>query len=382
MVRPWLVLLLTLSAFAGCVDEGPDEAGRDATEVGPAAADAEYGAARVLLHAPSPWFVEGLAVHGDRGFTGTALGATGTGVPLLTFGEPSRIYVFDLVNATLLETIYVEGEDANAEHGIAGLTTDGDGRLYAASTQLGVLRFTESADGWTQETYAVIPDIPPCTLGGDPCSPTPDDQPAIPNDLTWDAEGDLYVSDSFQATVWRIPPGAAREAEVWYQHASLDRAFGPNGLRISPAGDEMFLAVCCLDAFALGPVDRASRIVTLPFPDPTGAEPADFYVFGNQEGADGIEFNETGALYVASNFGTRIVVIDPDGTAARTITNADLSGGPSFDFPASVTFYDEARSMVVTNYAFSDATSADDQRYVLEVFVDDAGAPRIRPVVP
>lgn len=144
----------------------------------------------------------------------------------------------------------------------------------------------------------------------------------------------------------------------------------------------LYLAVCCMDTAQAGPVDRARRIVTLPFPDPAGAIPTDFQVLDNGEGADGIEFNATGSLYVASNFGDKVIVIDPDGMAVRTITNADLSEPATMDFPASLMFHDASWSLVITNYAFSDAAPGDRQRYVLTAYVDVIRADVVRPVVP
>lgn len=367
----------------------------------------QFGEARVLAQAPAPWYIEGAAVFGERLFVGTGWGLTGQFAATYSLGEPSRIFVYDLGTGNYLDTILVEGEDTTRDHGLLGLKADGSGRIYAASQQLGILRFTESEAGWTQETYAMFPDLPSCTLAPAPCSPTKDDDPSHPNDMAWDANGNLYVSDSWQATVWKVPPGmtpAARTPGAWYQHESLDRAFGPNGLRIAPSGDALYLAVCCPDSFAVGPIDRASRVVRIPFPDPGAVAPTDFFVLQTGEDADGIEFSADGSLYVAANFGNKVLVVGPDGILEREITNDDLIGDAVFDFPATVLFNDPAGTMLVVNYAWNSAAShfevgangtlctpepaagalacAAHHHYVLEVYVGESGWPERRPVVP
>lgn len=382
-MRTWLVLGALLLAGCANAPAGSEPAtGAPTTDASPEDARA-FGDARTIFRPPAPWYVEGVTYEGDVAYMGTALGAANSFAPTQNFGEPSRIYVVNVTSGELLETILVEGEDATKVHGITGLDMDGQGRLYAGTIeQRGVLRFTRSASGWTQETYVTLPDLPPCLpISTAPCSPTPDDEAALANDMTWDAEGNLYVTDSWQATIWRVPPGPG-EPEIWYQHASLDRTFGPNGIRLSPEGDAIYLAVCCLDTFRIGPlVDRASRIVTIPFPDPGTAAPTDFAIFGDGEGADGIAFGEGGDLYVASNAGTKIIVLAPDGSVARTITNDDLSGDGAFDFPASLVFRE--RSLLVANYGWTNAAPpVDAGRSLVEVYVDDAGFPELRPDLP
>jgi hypothetical protein len=39
------------------------------------------------------------------------------------------------------------------------------------------------------------------------------------------------VTDSFQATIWRVPPGGGAP-QVWFQNATIDGPFGPNGVRV------------------------------------------------------------------------------------------------------------------------------------------------------
>lgn len=352
----------------------------------PAVPSAPFGEARVVALAPGKFHPEGIALLGDEVFAGTAQGMSGSLVPASALGAPSRVFGFDLATGALRETILVQGEDTSQYYGLAGLKTDADGRLYAGAFgdagSLGVLRFTRTAQGWAQETYAAIPDLPTCTLAPPPCSPTLRDRPALANDMTWDAQGNLYVTDSTQGSVWRVPPGPApRTPELWYQHADLDRMYGANGIRIGPGGDRMFIGVCCPDSASVGPVDRSTRVVTVPFPEPGRGAPTAFVAFGNGEGADGLAFDAAGKLYVVSNFANKVHVVDSDGAVERTITNADLHGAQMY-MPASLVFRPEARSVLLTNYDWPDALSAPDQRGVIEVAIDDLPFAEALPHVP
>jgi hypothetical protein len=55
-----------------------------------------------------------------------------------------------------------------------------------------------------------------------PCSPTVLDLPPLPNDIAFAPNGDAYVTDSMQATIWRVPKGGGAP-KVWYQQASSPR---------------------------------------------------------------------------------------------------------------------------------------------------------------
>lgn len=367
--------LLLAAALAGCAAPATEDGGAEGGTPTPPGSARAFGESRVVAVAPAPWHVEGLALHGALAFSGTAFGAEGDPVPILTVGEPSRIFAWDRASGELAHTILVEGEDATRSHAIVGVKTDAEGRLYALSSQLGLLRFTLEGDSWTQERLAEIPDLPPCALGASPCSPTTDDEPPIGNDLTWGPDGALYVSDSFQATVWRLAPGGS--FEVWSQDERFDRKFGPNGLRVSPDGSRMALAVTGPDGAEAGPVSRGSRVFAIPFPDPNAGDVEELLVLPNGDATDGLAYGADGDLYVLSNFGNRIFVLANGTGDVTTIENGDLAGGARMDFPASLAF-DGAGALLVANYAYFDA-QATGRSDVIEIFVDDAGFPEPAP---
>jgi DNA-binding beta-propeller fold protein YncE len=130
-----------------------------------------------------------------------------------------------------------------------------------------------------------------------------------PNDLTFDANGDLYFSDSFQGAVFRIadpatncPAGGCGVPETVAWHGLLATVgfppFGANGVAIR--GDTLFVANTGDDT-----------VLTI---DLTADEPIEPVVLAQSiNGADGIiydSFNDL--LWVAANQADQVVAIDPE----------------------------------------------------------------------
>ena len=115
-----------------------------------------FGHITTFAHVPAaPGFPEGIAVHGNSVFvSGPArFGTAGTG--------PSAIQVFNRKTGQLTQTISVQGEALAAEHALSNIAIDGDGDIYALSTQLGVIRFSKHGQGYVQNAArpaAVGPD--------------------------------------------------------------------------------------------------------------------------------------------------------------------------------------------------------------------------------
>src|ERR1051326_2913297 len=86
---------------------------------------------------PTPGFPEGVVVYGNRIFLSgaAAFGTAGKG--------PSAIQVYDRKTGAQITTINVAGEALAFEHALSNMAVDGQGRIYALSTQLGLLRFTK-----------------------------------------------------------------------------------------------------------------------------------------------------------------------------------------------------------------------------------------------
>lgn len=329
------------------------------------------GTTTLVATVPAPGFPgplgypEGLAVDGHKAYvtTSATFGTAGSG--------PSHIYVYNTQSGALERTIEIEGQDLSQEHALSNIALDGDDRIYVLDTQRGVLRMKKN--GTHQEVYAAIPDLPPCNAApaGADCSPTLFDRPALPNDIVFDEAGNAYVSDSFQATIWRIPPGG--EAEIWFQDPVLDDLFGPNGIRLSPDRTSLFLAQTAT-GFDFG---TPGYIYQLPLVDhPTSADLSVFHSYPF-ESPDGFAFGESGKLYVVLALSNQISVLDADGNEE---TRYDGASSPvPFDAPASVAF-DGKGSILITNHAlFSGIPS---HFALLKTFVNDDEDPLERPELP
>jgi sugar lactone lactonase YvrE len=249
---------------------------------------------------------------------------------------------------------------------------DADGRLYLTDTQRGIVRI--DVDSGEQDTYASIPDLAPCSVAPAPCSPTTIDRPPLPNDLAFDDEGYAYVTDTFQATVWRVPPGGG-EAQVWFQAPILDGFFGPNGVRVSPDRRTLYFNITAGGSTFFTP----GYVFTLPLVDhPTSADLAIVHTYPF-EGADGMAFGRSGKLYVALALANQISVLRPDGTEeARYSGPAAANPSPiPFDAPASIGFDDANGSILVTNHAL--LTGIASHFVVFKTFVDDRADPLVYP---
>ena len=195
--------------------------------------------------------------------------------------------------------------------------------------------------------------------------------PALPhaggaglNDLTFDAAGNVYVSDSFQGVVWRVGP-AGGVAAAWVDDPLLRTTgvppFGANGLRFSRDGSALFVANTGDDT-----------VLRVPVTGGVAGVPAVFATGVN--GADGLLVDADDNLWVAANQADEIVVIDPTGRAVAKLGDfdgIDRQGRPvGLLFPASLRF--AGRDLLVTNLSldlrlFNPAFSSVDSAWAADV---------------
>jgi DNA-binding beta-propeller fold protein YncE len=153
---------------------------------------------------------------------------------------------------------------------------------------------------------------------------------AGPNALTFDKQGNVYISDSFQGIIWRTgPTGGAPVA--WVTDVLLGTKgtppFGANGLEFNKDGSALFVANTGDD-----------RIIRIPVAgDGTPGTPE---VFVNSvNGADGLIIDRDDNLWVAANQADEIVVIDKTGKVIAKLGDfggIDRHGAPiGLMFPAS-----------------------------------------------
>jgi sugar lactone lactonase YvrE len=329
-----------------------------------------FGDARVLAKVPTPpGFPEGIAYANNLVWVSgpATFGTAGQG--------PSRVLLYHAGTGTLLKNWPTQGENLAQEHANSSLALDRQLRAYVLNTQLGIYRITLAGQ---QQPYSTpFPDLPPCFAvpANTPCSPTPFDAPALPNDIAFDKTGNAYVTDSLQATIWRVPPGGG-QPQIWFQDIRLASAsFGANGLRLDPSRTKVYFTVTA-------DLDNRAFVYTLPLvAHPTAASLQVFHEYTNGDAPDGIAFGKTGRLYVAiaTPFASGISILGPGGAEEVRLAN---QGNPIFpyDSPANIAF-DGKGSILVTNHAFVTGVTNPEQFTILDVWVADTGSPLEMPLI-
>jgi sugar lactone lactonase YvrE len=336
--------------------------------------DRPFEDVQILATVPfPPGFPEGIAVRGNKVYVAGPASFDTAGTP------PSKVFAYDINTGELERTYTIEGEQTQFPHANSCIAFDGQGRLYVVNLQLGIVRIDLGSG--EQEIYASpVPDLAPCSqTQSSPCSPTVLNSPPLPNDIAFDEAGNLYLTDSFQATIWRIAPGGG-QPQIWFQDSRLDTPFGPNGLRLSPDRTKVYFAVTAEGIGQFGAF-LGGKIYTLPLVNsPVAADLQVFHQY-NGEAPDGIAFGKSGKLYVveAAPFNSGISILLPDGTEQTRLTNPPGSPIFPYDSPANAAFGKQG-SLLLTNHAF--ATMLPSNFTVLDVFVDDKESPLVKPNIP
>jgi sugar lactone lactonase YvrE len=172
------------------------------------------------------------------------------------------------------------------------------------------------------------------------------DHSGAPNDLAFDEDGNLFVSDPALGRIWKLDP--AGSPTVFVDHELLDgdpsdpallfRAVGANGLAIDK--QDRYLYVSNTDQ---GTIVRISLDAASPLPS----------VFAEDErlrGADGIAFDRGQTLFVAVNATDTLVSLGPSGQLSV------LSQGAPLDAPSSLVFgatHSDRHTLYLTSSAFS-----------------------------
>jgi sugar lactone lactonase YvrE len=178
---------------------------------------------------------------------------------------------------------------------------------------------------------------------------------AFPNCIIKDSAGNLYVSDSLQGRIYKLSPDG-RTMTVWAESPQLlsnnpdqnvganDMAFdrGQHYLYIDNTGNRQMFRIPVEQDGSAGPVELFADGPTLD--SRLGlAGPVALY------GADGIQFDVRGNLYVMANQADEVQVLSPAGDLiARYIG----TGANALDFNASPVF--EGRSLYITNMSAAD----------------------------
>lgn len=312
------------------------------------------GDSKVLTAIPAlPGYPEGIAVHEGLVYVS---GPAAFGVP----GNfmPSKIFAYDEDTGTLEKTITIQGQPGPL-NAISCIAFGEDDNLFVVDEALGILKI--NVETGQQSVYAA-PFYPVFHSAFNPPAPL------LINDLAFDRNGYLYVTDSFQATIWRVPPGGGAP-QVWFQNAAIDGPFGPNGVRVDKKSEKLYFTQT-FDGAGFG------YVYTLPLIDhPTLS---DLHLFHKYQGADtgsgpdGIAFGKSGNLYVALAGTSKISVLRENGTEETKYSGpAQNPGNPAHNplpwaNPANIAFNKKTKSLLVTNHA--SLTGLPDPSFLFAIF--------------
>ena len=322
----------------------------------PAPAQA-LGDSLVIAPVALPGYPEGIVTRGNRFYvSGPA-----------AFGQPpgsAFVDAYDIRTGVLEATYPITITNPFAGMSAASCAAFGpDGKLYVIEPFVGVIRMDlDGANG--QSVYSAF-------------LPT---GPSLLNDLVFDGDGNLYVTDSFQAAIFRIPAGGGPPA-LWFQDPRLQGdpfvPFGVNGIRLDKNNKNLYVSVTAENGTLDGVIYRLPRVAS---PIPTDLQEFHRYPFGfGLPGPDGIAFGKSGKLYVCLAGTSQISVLRPDGTEAARYSGpaANPDGSPDpilWANPANIAFNNRDGTLLVTNHA--SLVPYDPSLFVVfDVFVDDKGQP-------
>jgi len=231
-------------------------------------------------------------------------------------GGPGRLVVFDR-HGQLIRDVAVAG----ASPALLGLAFHPNGKLL-------VIDFGA----------AKVLEVNPHTGASSVFMTIPGPGAAGLNALTFDRHGNVYVSDSFQGTIWKTGPGGG-VAAAWVPISSPLLVpggvppFGANGLAFNNAGNALFIANTSTDLIVRIPVSADGK---------AGTQEAFSY---SVNGADGLIIDEHDNLWICANQADEIVVLDKTGKAISKLGdfNGISRGGrpKGLLFPASLVRVDD-----------------------------------------
>lgn len=284
-------------------------------------------------------------------------------------GSPSQLTLFDRESGELLAEIPVVGEDLAYEHALSELAAH-KGRVFAPSTQLGLLAWDLKRDGAAAAQESVSTPFCSVTFGFPCVTPTdlcPADLrpglPPLPNGVTVGKDGVAYITDSLQGVVWRVDTKAAPAAPEPVVCSPLLQGAGSEGLTMFGANgvavveEDLYVGVTFAAPDASGVFSSAVYRVSLA----ESAEPELVYSFGGLEVApgvvippiaDGLRYNEdTGTLFVVLGGQNAVAELDIGGPVASEIARyTRTEADHPFMNPSTIAFGEDGEAYV-TNHA-------------------------------
>lgn len=168
---------------------------------------------------------------------------------------------------------------------------------------------------------------------------------SLPNDLVFDPQGNMYITDSSKGQIWKVDQTG--KAEVWLAHALL-----AGSVEAPVAGSPLGANGIAFDRFRRHLYVMNTdfgRIVRIDFHH--GQAHGIEVVTTNDllKGGDGIAFDVLGNIYVANNGADRIEVVSPFGRFVSVLVD-----GAPLDAPSSLVFgtgQGDRNTLYVTNFA-------------------------------
>lgn len=204
-----------------------------------------------------------------------------------------------------------------------GLAIDQKGNIYAALA---------SFDQTTHGVWRITPDGASQRL-----APLPPN--GVPNGLTFDSQGNLFVADSQLGSIWRIAQGS-EQAELWLENdllrSNLSGSFtvGANGLKFWRG--ELYVSN-----------SDKEDIIRIPVQSNGSAGTPAIYI--KRLRTDDFAFDVRGNLYAATGLDNTIMRVSPDGSRKTLLTAED-----GLDVPSAVAFGtspNERTDLFITNVA-------------------------------
>ena len=353
----------------------------------PAAAPAQHAPTNigVLAKLPSPGSPQGVTVGPDGLVYAASLNQDDPSIP-------DVIWAYDLDGKQVL-AYTIKGQDLTRKHGISKLVFDGDGHLYAMDQQGPTVLRLDVAGLRTgdahQQAYATVPDLKPCDGTNAPeCSPVAEggeseDFEAVPDYPVFARDGTMYISDSLQGVIWRVPPGGGT-AKVFYSDIRLQPgmgapAYGPSGNRMLPDGHTLMFTTCVQRP---GDTENLISGYLLKLPILPDGNAGKLEVFWESEPGDcpgDVEVARSGRVYTSLVFPQQAVAgIGPDGQelwrAPGPVENALLP--VPFNTPLGVAIDGRGRLLVGNNSFFTHDPSS------WAILTMDIGEQSVPPIYP
>jgi sugar lactone lactonase YvrE len=267
--------------------------------------------------------VEGLTVGPDGNIYVPTFGFNAGGA----LGGPAVLFVIS-PNGSIVRKVNITCSNCPASSHMLGL------RFNPATNALWVLDFgvgmVLSVDPQTGGANLLVGPIPNSGL----------------NALTFDASGNGYVSDSFNGTIWKVPPQPAKSTSYTNWSTSpllgpgtgLTPPFGANGVEFSNDGTNLLVANTAFH-----------QIIKIPVSNPNSPS----ILVSGINAPDGIAIDRNDNIWICANQEDEIVVIDKTGKVIAKLGDfrgIDQNGiVRGFLFPASLAFSRDRSTLYVSN---------------------------------